>query len=357
MRIAYFLNWEVRWGQGILKKVLGHARAWMDAGCEVRIFMLSPDLQVQGLVSQSNPDIALTVRRHYNIVDRLIQYGPLVDMALAWQPDLVYLRFAGYYSPLARLARNVPTVLEINTDDITEYPLVSWYHDAYNRLTRQYLLSQARGMVFVTNELMAKPYFRCFGKPGIVIANGIALEQYQPLSPPENRHPRLVFIGSVGAPWHGVDKIRLLAQHQPEWSFEIIGSPPEALQGAAPANLHMHGILERMQYEPILAQSDIAIGTLALHRNQMQEASPLKVREYLAFGLPTIIAYDDTDLAQPHPSILQLPNTPDNVSTQMARIQAFVEQAKGTRIPRADIAHIDSRQKELRRLEFFRSLI
>lgn len=356
MKIAYFLNWESRWGKGILRKVLGHVRAWMAAGNEVRIFMLSPDEHVQELVRQSDPEITLVVRRHANIADRLIQYGPLTHMAAAWRPDIVYLRYAGYYYDLARLAGKIPLALEINTDDLNEYRLVSFYHNWYNRLTRHLLLGKAAGMVFVTHELARKPSFASFGKPGAVIANGIDLAQYTPLPPASNASPRLAFIGSGGAPWHGVDKIRLLAEHCPDWEFDIIGSSADDLQGPAPANLHMHGLLDRARYEPILARSDVAIGTLALHRNQMQEAAPLKVREYLAFGLPTIIGYDDTDLAAPIPEVLKLPNTPENVSANLEAIRQFVLRVKGTRVPRARIAHLDGGQKEQRRLAFFHGL-
>lgn len=38
----------------------------------------------------------------------------------------------------------------------------------------------------------------------------------------------------------------------------------------------------------------VCIGTLALHRKNMTEASPLKTREYLAHGFPVIIGYKDT---------------------------------------------------------------
>lgn len=357
MKIAYVLHWEARWGQGILKKVLSHARTWMGAGCDVRIFMLSPDEHVQELVGRSDPDIALVVRRHHTLADRIIQYGPLSHMVAAWRPDIVYLRYAGYFPALAALARQLPLVMEINTDDITEYQLMSPVHNWYNRLTRRLLFERANGLVFVTNELARLPSFTCFGKPGAVIANGIDLAQYRPTPPPDNQRPRLAFIGSVGAPWHGVDKIRLLAEQNPAWAFDIIGSPAAELLGPVPANVRMHGLLDRERYEPILAQSDVAIGTLALHRKQMHEAAPLKVREYLALGLPIIIAYDDTDLTEPHEAMLQLPNTQDNVSVSMETIRTFVLRVKGTRIPQAQIAHLDGGQKEQRRLAFFRSLL
>ncbi|NCC33102.1 MAG: hypothetical protein EOM24_13975, partial [Chloroflexia bacterium] len=242
MRIAYFLRWEAHWGQGILKKVLNQASYWVEAGHDVRLFMLSPEREARQAAAQINPTIAVTVRRHANLVDRFIQYGPLVNMAITWQPDLVYIRFAGYYFDLARLARRLPAVLEINTNDLDEYRLYSWYHNLYNRLTRHRLLQHARGMVFVTNELMHKPSFRCFGKPGLVLANGIDLSAYPPGSPPNNATPRIAFIGSIGAPWHGVDKIRWLAEMKPGWNFDIIGSTSIEMRGTIPPNVQMHGL-------------------------------------------------------------------------------------------------------------------
>jgi hypothetical protein len=39
----------------------------------------------------------------------------------------------------------------------------------------------------------------------------------------------------------------------------------------------------------------MSIGTLAVHRKKLIEATPLKVRESLMRGFPTIIGYSDTD--------------------------------------------------------------
>jgi hypothetical protein len=101
----------------------------------------------------------------------------------------------------------------------------------------------------------------------------------------------------------------------------------------------------------------VALGTLALHRNQMHEASPLKNSAYLAYGLPLIAAHTDTNFPNPPPCILQLPNTPDNVETHLPAIRQFVERMRGVRVPRDQVQHLDVRMKEQQRLAFFQRVV
>lgn len=98
----------------------------------------------------------------------------------------------------------------------------------------------------------------------------------------------------------------------------------------------------------------IAIGTLGLHRKSMNEASPLKVRHYLALGLPVISAHTDTDFNRGAPFLLTLPNEENNVLPNLSLIDRFVEEWRGRRVTRNDIKHLDYRYKEHARLEFFK---
>ncbi|GIV96210.1 MAG: hypothetical protein KatS3mg057_0867 [Herpetosiphonaceae bacterium] len=354
-KIAYLLNWDSHWGRGILNKVASHVRIWRNVGYDVKVFMLArydgPEEAPDRLVT----DIPLVVQPCRNVADRFIQYRILVRQVTVWDPDLVYLRYEGCYPALISLARQLPLFLEFNTDDLQEYRLGPAYRFWYNRLTRGFLLSNAKAFVFVSHEIANKPYFTCFNKPSIVVSNGIDLSLCTPLPAPQNSNPHLLFIGSKGQPWHGIDKILTLARSFPTWTFDIIGI--NTLDMPIPPNAQLHGHLNRSQYERLFARSDIAIGTLALHRNKMQEASPLKVREYLAYGIPTIIGYNDTDFPQPVPYILQLPNTPDNITSHIQTIQQFVEQMKGKRVPREEIGHLDMREKECVRLKFFQKIL
>jgi uncharacterized protein (UPF0276 family) len=109
----------------------------------------------------------------------------------------------------------------------------------------------------------------------------------------------------------------------------------------------------------VLAQTDVALGTLALHRNQMQEASVLKVREALAFGIPVVIAFRDTDLHDVKlDTILRIPNTEENVKENAERIRSFAYDMIGKRVDINLVApYLDQRKKEETRLEFFNQLI
>ena len=57
----------------------------------------------------------------------------------------------------------------------------------------------------------------------------------------------------------------------------------------------VHGTLSGDAYWAVLGRADVAIGSLAMERAGLREGSPLKVREYLLAGIPTVIGYEDTD--------------------------------------------------------------
>jgi hypothetical protein len=158
-------------------------------------------------------------------------------------------------------------------------------------------------------------------------------------------------------PWHGLDKILRMAALFPRWSFDLVGTNAAEIQSGVPSNVKVWGHLACPEYLPLMANADCAIGTLALHRNGINEASPLKTREYLALGLPVIIGYKDTDFPQGAEFLLELPNTEDNVLAYHGRIRSFVESWRGRRVSREYIRHLDLDEKERERLHFFRQVI
>lgn len=91
----------------------------------------------------------------------------------------------------------------------------------------------------------------------------------------------------------------------------------------------------------------------------MAEACPLKVRRYLAYGLPVILGYRDTDLdALDKWWLLRLPNTESNVVTSLPEIGAFVESVRGRRVPRDEVEPlISAGAKEAARLAFFGEVV
>jgi glycosyltransferase involved in cell wall biosynthesis len=201
----------------------------------------------------------------------------------------------------------------------------------------------------VTHELARRPAIVKLSRPISVFPNSIDLRAYPSLPAPENRSPRLVFIGSPGLEWAGVDKIARLAASFPDWQFDVVGPGPQELPGA-PANVVIHGPLTREKYMPIMSRADVAIGPLALHRKGLSQGSALKVAEYLAYGIPVILGNAETAFPDGAPFLLQLPNTEGNVDAATHEVREFVERWRGRRIPRAAVSAIDSHVVERERL-------
>ncbi len=351
MRIAYVVERDLSTEDAVVKKIAAQIRCWRELGHEAGLFALSPSPTVTASVG----DLLVRQEHRRSRLDWLTRYRRLVDAAIAWQPSCAYFRFSSYFPAVGRLMRAVPTVIEVNTDDVAEYRTTMTRRSyIYHRLTRGRLFRACRGVVTMTHELA--DIFAATGKPVEVVANGIDLKSFAPLPVPHNATPRLAFLGSPNMPWHGLDEMIKLAQLNPTWQFDLIGPKSACFSGSAGANVHAHGFLGRADYEPLLATADVALGTLALWRKRMAEASPLKLREYLAYGIPSIIAYRDTDFADEQPFLLSLPNTAGTIEANMRLIRQFVTRVVGTRVPRSAIAHLDIHEKEKKRLTFLKSV-
>jgi Glycosyltransferase Family 4 len=353
LRIAYVSYWNLLEKDGVAKKINGQIAYWRADGHEVDVFCVSRAVE---------PRSNWRLFPFETLRDRFHATRALERATLAWQPDVVYLRLDLFLPPLAKLLRRVPTVVELQSNDREEAKLrrVNHYSSRiYNEIARPIHLSRAGGLVCVTHEIARLRYIARHGKPTIVIGNGVDLAKVRELPAASNGRARAVFLASVGQAWHGVDKLLWLAKQLPDVQFDFVGYRYEDLPSPPPPNLVAHGVLSREQYEPILASSDVGLGTLALHRLRMREACTLKVREYLGYGLPIVIGYEDTDLMDYDPwYVLRLPNDESNVREHVADIRAFIERARGRRVPRAEIeSRIGAHVKERARLEFVKSVV
>ena len=304
MRIAYITRYldNVIMRGGVGRKIRSQISFWQMQGHEVRLFVLSPDE-----ISAENCSVfrykGATNLLSFKILAGLF-HDPIALLRLIegirnYQPDLIYLRFGRYIYPFHKLCQLAPTILELNTDDINEDRHRGWLLYWFNRLTRGLVLKNAAGLIAVSQEIAELPANKKYGKPGRVIANGIDLEQYPLLPPSINTRPVITLIGSPGMIWHGVDKLICLAKKFADLEINIVGYQLSDIKEDIPANVHIHGFLDRTGIMDVFMKTDVACGTLALHRKKMQEASPLKVREALAYGIPVLLGYKDTDLSGP----------------------------------------------------------
>lgn len=350
-RIAYLAHGVGGRMTGVHAKILTQASTWAALAPEVEtgIFVrCEAGTEVDWI---GRPNVIAVRSSRLGIAGRLLARERLSLAVARWRPDLIYLRQSTVSASVVGLMSRFPTIVELNTLDLAELRLQSPVRYVYARIFRESMLRRAVGLVVVTDEIARNAAVSRLGLPIATVPNGIDLEAIPASGPTGNANPRLVFVGTPGLPWHGVDKIAGLASLFPSWTFDLVGPESTEIQ-RQPANVVVHGSLDPAALTPILAAADVAIGPLALHRKQMNEAASLKVADYLAHGLPAIIAGRDSRFPDGAPFLLELPNVEDNIRRSAAAIGAFVTSWMGRRVERADISSIDAQLIERARLDF-----
>lgn len=146
-------------------------------------------------------------------------------------------------------------------------------------------------------------------KPFAVYPNGIDVDSVKKLHDARFADQiHMAFICGSFSHWHGLDKIIAAANVYKAkkdclpMHIHLIGQLSQkqlftlSSIGSAHLEFHTHGLMRPEEYRPILAKCDFGVGSLALERKGLKEASTLKVREMLALGLPVYAGHKDVAL-------------------------------------------------------------
>lgn len=365
MKIAYLIFEDVRKHSGLKQKIGDQIALWESAGHEVhkvygRLGIVDPPIN-EVSINTSVPKSKLG-----KLLQKADEYAFVKNVLLRINPDIIYARYLFPAWGVQHLKPNATKlILEVNSDDKYEYLGKNIFTGLLNAAFRRIVLKMADGLVFVTNELAGVDSFKALTDVQTVIANGIDCQKVSLATLPNNKKPQLAFIGSPHQNWHGVDKLIHLAELLPASQLHIIGpDEKECLKywGSMPSNVTIHGYLNAAQSTKILSTIDVAISTLALYRKSMHEACPLKVRQYLAHGIPIIGASDDTDIVDDMDFYFKLPNCEDNILPYATGIKQFVDDAfnnNDLRLKARSFAEtqLDVRGKEKKRLNFFKEVL
>jgi hypothetical protein len=167
------------------------------------------------------------------------------------------------------------------------------------------ILKSVIGGISVTHEIARYERSRAKGYNTICIANG-APKLRNALHPApvfENRLKVVMVVGDRHV-WHGIDRlIEGLKAYRNAGVFielDFIGFTSEEVPVAAETHYYKISCLGRFnpaQLEAAMQQYHLAVGSLALHKINLSEASPLKVRQCLMAGVPMVLGYTDTDVS------------------------------------------------------------
>lgn len=188
-------------------------------------------------------------------------------------------------------------------DDWNYYPgLQSNRVGVWLMAQRERSIVQRADLVMTINERLAQLRRQQGAQQVIVAPNGVDLAAFSQArhhqNDQETHPPTLVYIGSLAAHW-GVDlairALPLLVEQIPTIRMLIAGSGPERFMleelsyelGVAD-HVHFYGAVSYAVLPEILAQADIGVATSRADSTFRQYASPLKLIEYMAAGLPVI---------------------------------------------------------------------
>jgi glycosyltransferase involved in cell wall biosynthesis len=156
------------------------------------------------------------------------------------------------------------------------------------------LMAKADCVIVSSDQLRTSK--RAHNPNTFLVTHGVDVEHFRKACDPETqvpdemktfRHPVIGFFGLI-ADWIDLDLIRFLAESRPHWDFVLIGKvvTDTRIFDRVP-NIHMTG---RKPYAllPNYAKAfDIAMVPFAVNDLTLA-ANPLKMREYLAAGLPVV---------------------------------------------------------------------
>jgi len=169
------------------------------------------------------------------------------------------------------------------------------------------VLNNAWGLVGVTEEIVqfekGRLALKQRDKQSFVYPNAILCQSTQP---PDLRgqKPEFLFVASKFHPWQGLDLLlEAIRGTAHEFILHLVGEVPTELGQRCQQDSRtiVHGPLGSADIARISAKCWIGISCLALHRKNMVEACPLKVREYLDSGLPVYAAHSDSALPKDFP--------------------------------------------------------
>lgn len=152
------------------------------------------------------------------------------------------------------------------------------------------------GTVAVTHEI--GKYESCRGNRDVyyIYPNGIDYSTSIVANDNRTNIPEFIFVASVFSPWQGLDKlIDAAALSKDEFLIHIIGrvSDVDLLKIQKDLRFKYHGPLGQDGICDISSSAWVGISSLALERQSLKEACALKVREYLAMGIPVYGGYKE----------------------------------------------------------------
>lgn len=296
-----------------------------------------------------------------NLARDLLATTRLVERVRRHAPDLVVLRWltpVPFLNP--RLARIAPLVLEVHANDLVEVARGRGLRRAFLQTFRKRELASASSGCFVISELANDAAFSAVKGERDVFPNGTNLRRRTE----EEMAERLTVGMAVGQDhaWQGLDRFSALAEALPHIDFVVVcpGRVRGNVQAAISGSVRVVATTSADHYRREVASWTAAMGTLALERSGRTTAAPLKVRDYLGLGVPSILPYWDEALGDVEdPLVWKVAEGPsiEPSIVQPCDLSAFVDSARGRSVHPSTSEAVTAQAIERRRMDLFRRVV
>lgn len=346
MRIVYLCSFNAIREAGPYRKIREHCQTWSKLGHDVRLVAtISGDKRLP----QHKSDCFETVDFCANsFIKKVLSTKQIERSVREFAPDLLYLRYQTVSPFVLRCSKIAPLVVELN--GLTRQNNVK-QKLAY-QLSKAWYKRHSAGFVVVTNEMIDLCKDIIADRPSAVVRNGVSLDAMH-LAKTKSSGKSAVFVGN-GVPWHGLDRLRMIAEYLPDWRFHLVC--PRRQSWDLP-NVSEYGFLPKSKYQQLLIDSTIGFGPLALERSGLSEASALKIGEYLMHGLPFVVNYKETDMPVDSDFVFQIDDNQLG-ELQLKSMKRFMEYwSTHTFDPTPYFHTVDLNVLEKKRLKFFQGLV
>ena len=304
--MIFYLNFVLECEKGVRKKIFFQKKSFETLGMKVKSTEIKNNKifiskQYVGKYNCSN-NIKGRVLRKINLYLILMK---LKNKKIYENIDVLYIRyprssifFLNYLKFIKKLG--IKIILEIPT---YPYDMEIKRENIFTRWDKKYRLELYK---YVDKIVTYSNDREIWGIPCINISNGIDLEEVKVIEKKEHTGINFISVSNCSF-WHGIDRfLYSLLQYRKnngkeKIKFHIVGEGSETpkLKKIVEDNIELHdmvifhGFKSGEELDNIYNNSDIALGSLGIHRLKLESVQPLKNREYCAKGLPFVIGFND----------------------------------------------------------------
>ena len=252
------------------------------------------------------------------VINARLRQAALVN-ELSERFDIVVLRYPLFDPVLFFVLKNKRRmVTEHHTKEIAELRLAGDLRWLTEKSLGGMYLSLFGGSVGVTNEIVDyENRRRLRRRPAMFIPNTVNPEEFSEALDATRctgGPVKFIFVANEFVRWHGLEEVleawRKYVRNVSD-ELHIVGKCSESLRSAASGTVIFHDRLGREELTQFYGECDYALGSFRLDLLGMNEGSTLKLREYLASGLPVACGQPDGAFPDQFPYILYQPAGPD----------------------------------------------